>query len=282
MNLKRITLAALAIASASTPVAAAPITGFIYDNALYNQTTNSAPATASGYFFSIGATQSPNNYTSATATYPGPGSPQSLPAAGSTGFNFNSPFFPSSAALQTAYPFGSYSITLSGPGSTTAVVPYSANYFTNATPYLTNYSSLNGFDTAQNFTVNYNSFTPNAGATQGFTFFTVYDATTGLQVYGNEFQNPSSTASLIPANTLSPNTQYNFELDFSDRLDVFDSTHQNFTTQGFDLRTDGSFTTGFTRAVPEPSTWAMMILGFAGVGFMAYRRRNKTAMLQVA
>jgi hypothetical protein len=29
-------------------------------------------------------------------------------------------------------------------------------------------------------------------------------------------------------------------------------------------------------AVPEPSTWAMMILGFAGVGYMAYRRR-KTA-----
>jgi hypothetical protein len=27
-------------------------------------------------------------------------------------------------------------------------------------------------------------------------------------------------------------------------------------------------------AVPEPSTWAMLILGFAGVGFMAYRRRN--------
>jgi hypothetical protein len=28
-------------------------------------------------------------------------------------------------------------------------------------------------------------------------------------------------------------------------------------------------------AVPEPSTWAMMILGFAGVGFMAYRRRSQ-------
>jgi PEP-CTERM motif len=27
-------------------------------------------------------------------------------------------------------------------------------------------------------------------------------------------------------------------------------------------------------AVPEPSTWAMMLLGFAGVGFMAYRRRT--------
>jgi hypothetical protein len=29
--------------------------------------------------------------------------------------------------------------------------------------------------------------------------------------------------------------------------------------------------------VPEPSTWAMMILGFARVGFMAYRRRNQAA-----
>jgi hypothetical protein len=31
-------------------------------------------------------------------------------------------------------------------------------------------------------------------------------------------------------------------------------------------------------AVPEPSTWAMMILGFAGVGFMTYRRRNQAAL----
>jgi hypothetical protein len=27
-------------------------------------------------------------------------------------------------------------------------------------------------------------------------------------------------------------------------------------------------------AVPEPSTWAMMILGFLGLGFLAYRRKN--------
>lgn len=31
---------------------------------------------------------------------------------------------------------------------------------------------------------------------------------------------------------------------------------------------------GITAAVPEPATWAMMILGFTGVGFMAYRRRS--------
>jgi hypothetical protein len=35
----------------------------------------------------------------------------------------------------------------------------------------------------------------------------------------------------------------------------------------------------FSAAVPEPSTWAMMILGFAGVGFMAYRRKSKPALM---
>jgi hypothetical protein len=32
-------------------------------------------------------------------------------------------------------------------------------------------------------------------------------------------------------------------------------------------------------AVPEPSTWAMMVLGFAGVGFMAYRRNARRALV---
>ena len=36
---------------------------------------------------------------------------------------------------------------------------------------------------------------------------------------------------------------------------------------------------GFLQAVPEPSTWAMMMLGFAGIGFMAYRRKSKPALM---
>jgi hypothetical protein len=32
-------------------------------------------------------------------------------------------------------------------------------------------------------------------------------------------------------------------------------------------------------AVPEPSTWAMMLLGFAGIGFMACRRKAKPALM---
>jgi hypothetical protein len=43
----------------------------------------------------------------------------------------------------------------------------------------------------------------------------------------------------------------------------------------------GVFSPGIAGAVPEPSTWAMMILGFAGVGFMAYRRKSKPALMTV-
>ena len=32
-------------------------------------------------------------------------------------------------------------------------------------------------------------------------------------------------------------------------------------------------------AVPEPSTWAMMVLGFAGIGFVTYRRRKSQVVL---
>jgi hypothetical protein len=46
--------------------------------------------------------------------------------------------------------------------------------------------------------------------------------------------------------------------------DITFATMAGTTTYNFEI----------TQAVPEPSTWAMMILGFAGVGFMAYRRRT--------
>ncbi|HVQ69418.1 MAG TPA: PEPxxWA-CTERM sorting domain-containing protein [Bradyrhizobium sp.] len=39
-----------------------------------------------------------------------------------------------------------------------------------------------------------------------------------------------------------------------------------------------AFEFAFASPVPEPSTWAMMILGFIGIGFMAYRRRNVAAL----
>lgn len=66
--------------------------------------------------------------------------------------------------------------------------------------------------------------------------------------------------------------QFNFS-GGSFKLDIHDVL---LTTSLFN-RTDTDPLTGtFTvsSAVPEPSTWAMMILGFAGLGFLAHRRRR--------
>ena len=37
----------------------------------------------------------------------------------------------------------------------------------------------------------------------------------------------------------------------------------------------------FSTGVPEPSTWAMMMLGFAGLGFAAYRGRGRRAAISI-
>ena len=66
---------------------------------------------------------------------------------------------------------------------------------------------------------------------------------------------------------------------------IFRTNATDFNSLGFFGIIDGStlsgrtyMPTGSVAAVPEPSTWAMVILGFAGVGFMKYRRKNKMAL----
>lgn len=76
--------------------------------------------------------------------------------------------------------------------------------------------------------------------------------------------------------------------------DITFSSTESSNNVSFTLDTTGTydFYVGNTRvsegtlsavaAVPETSTWAMMILGFCGVGFMAYRRKQNDPALRVA
>lgn len=226
--------------STDQPPAHGQISPYIYDNTVFDQTSDTAPLVPWFYFFSIGATFSTaGDYSSASASYPGLGSPQTLALVGPTKFDFGSPSFDSPSGMQDAYPFGTYTVMAVGnQASSTSSVSYQANYFTSNIPFVTNYSSLNGFNPANDFTVHYNLFTPDAHVTTGFTFLTIWNANTHQVAFQDDFQSSTSTTALIPANTLSPNTNYIFELDFSDRLFVGSST------QGFDMRTDGSFMTG--------------------------------------
>lgn len=56
-------------------------------------------------------------------------------------------------------------------------------------------------------------------------------------------------------------------------LNVLSGDRANFSLSQFG-DVDLAFQMTFQAGVPEPSTWAMLLLGFASVGFLAYRRRN--------
>jgi hypothetical protein len=55
---------------------------------------------------------------------------------------------------------------------------------------------------------------------------------------------------------------------------LFDDNWQSFGDHGVRIFVDGSAVT----AVPEPGTWAMVILGFCGLGLLTYRRSNPATM----
>jgi probable HAF family extracellular repeat protein len=45
-------------------------------------------------------------------------------------------------------------------------------------------------------------------------------------------------------------------------------------TQAFGINDHGQIVGFAIQGVPEPSTWAMLLIGFGGLGFAAHRRRN--------
>ena len=89
----------------------------------------------------------------------------------------------------------------------------------------------------------------------------------------------------LAANTLlnlGPGGVSEFEvLGIDPSLALNPNNATDFVTQ-LTFTGDGNFTgtmTPITTAVPEPSTWAMMILGFAGLGFVSYRRKSKPGLM---
>ena len=114
--------------------------------------------------------------------------------------------------------------------------------------------------------MDFNDFLVNPNATSGAIYFTI-DNASGAAVFSNTLDS-SATSVTIPGGTLLAGESYTFDLLFDDR--IAGEVDGIGTTQFYDTHTYGTFTT----AVPEPSTWAMLLFGFAGLGYARYRRRG--------
>lgn len=149
-------------------------------------------------------------------------------------------------------------------------------------------TSANGQATISPFGTTFNnlSFVP-AGTVGGFT-----EVLFNIQVPNNS--NPPITVSFQFTDQV-PTTFGDLVLNDN----VFDFTlgnGSNFflaSTSGGEIIKSGSLVTSgnmsafqqvrvdTVTATPEPATWAMMILGFAGVGFLAYRRKGRGQTLRI-
>jgi hypothetical protein len=82
---------------------------------------------------------------------------------------------------------------------------------------------------------------------------------------------PTSPSLFAPAGILEAGKDYYFNLVYSDRIFTGGDIA---TTQFYDIGTTGYFSTA-SGAVPEPSTWAMLLTGFLGIGLVARRQATR-------
>jgi len=268
-------LAALFVACA--PSAHAGISAVnMFRNDSYLQTGNGNTLSVSGSFFSVGLmSTNPNDFSSVQLTYPGPGSPVNLSQTNPTTFAYQTGFLANQAAMDAAYPFGTYVFSASG-GATTSF-SYSGDAYPLSLPYLagTNYSDLQGMNSAAPFAFQFSPFVTGNVADSSNIFFTIFDFTTNTFVYDQNFLPSSTTGLLLPAHTLQPGQTYGYELIFDNRLLNLPSPGAVFEAQiGFDLRGDGTFTTA-PAAVPEPASLLLLVPGCLLTGWFAVRQRGR-------
>jgi hypothetical protein len=124
----------------------------------------------------------------------------------------------------------------------------------------------------------------NSTGSMTVTFSSPVNAVGGFINYAQNFNgtNTGLISVFDTSNTLIESHTFNVTTTGATNAEVFlgfseSALISSFTLTGFDIAI-----TNLTVAspVPEPATWAMMILGFAGIGLLAYRRSS--AFLRLA
>ena len=129
------------------------------------------------------------------------------------------------------------------------------------------YSASSTFDFASKGDLALGLIAPLDGAPTGFQQIDFTATVDGTEVVNKSF------TSLAAANAFFDNGVVNLGAvsGVADVVFSYDLVAGGSGGYGMDL--------AFGGAVPEPSTWAMMVIGFAGLGYAGYRRRHKLAGL---
>jgi PEP-CTERM motif len=246
-------------------------------NPTFEQTGPTTVVSTGGFFSSRAFLTNQSDFDGGTLSYGGPGSPQTftyVPADVALEFSDSNGSFPD---LQMAYPTGGYEFDLTGGtmGPTSVSLNYDGDAYSN-TPQLAaaSFSALQGLNAAAPITLDFNSMmvSPNADGDNGI-FFSITDSS-NMTVFSSDDLPTDTTSVTIPGGQLLAGQSYSFDLLFDDRISGTDPNSGVFVEQFYDTHTDGTFSTA-AGAVPEPSTWAMLLIGFGGLGLAVARRGRK-------
>ena len=92
----------------------------------------------------------------------------------------------------------------------------------------------------------------------------------GQTIAGSQLTNPNSGGAYVLYSFLVTGTGL-------DTLTIHASDHPSYIALD-----DVSVVSGINGAVPEPATWAMMLIGFGGIGLAMRRKRTAAALPQIA
>lgn len=276
------------LASVTVLLSSAPVTAQVagYDAfkvEVFTQAGPVPPVSPDGYFFAARIfAGSVFDRASASVQLPNATSYALNPApADASVYQFASGLYANQVALSAAFPAGTYTYTLEHPDlpntPQTGVLDLpAADLYAGSVPFFSNYSAMQGLNSAQAFNFSWNPFVPNGAAGSVSETFLRLSATGGGASW--DF-NVSGENYVLAGATLVAATTYTATLYFSTRSYLagagFDDGNGPGATSllGFDRATSVSFTT----AVPEPSAWALLLMGLVFCGLAAQRRRAAAA-----
>jgi hypothetical protein len=181
--------------------------------------------TTSPGIFSAAIQSPPSGPTVTNGSLTLPGGSQT-PLANQGSLFFVSGVFDTEAALETAYPAGSYALSLAQTGQAARVIPETMPATPAVIPKIINYDAAQSIDPTKEFTLQWNAFSPLPAG--GFVTIIISDESGNLVYLApnpclSRALDPSATSITIPTNYFTAGTKYRGEI-------IFGVTFYNSTT----------------------------------------------------